>query len=104
MPAFSGQSAHRKWRPRMGPANCLREDFLCSHPQTPCVFADALTGPGASGITWPGKCLCWAYAVCWTAMPILSVKHVTPYRYRQPVALGEHRMMLRPRDDDDQKV
>jgi transglutaminase-like putative cysteine protease len=37
-------------------------------------------------------------------MPILSVKHVTTYRYRQPVALGEHRMMLRPRDDDDQKV
>jgi transglutaminase-like putative cysteine protease len=40
----------------------------------------------------------------WTAMPILSIKHVTTYRYRQPVALGEHRMMLRPRDDDDQKV
>lgn len=37
-------------------------------------------------------------------MPILSVRHVTTYRYRQPVALGEHRMMLRPRDDDDQRV
>jgi transglutaminase-like putative cysteine protease len=37
-------------------------------------------------------------------MPILSIKHVTTYRYRQPVALGEHRMMLLPRDDDDQKV
>jgi transglutaminase-like putative cysteine protease len=37
-------------------------------------------------------------------MPILSIKHVTTYRYRQPVALGEHLMMLRPRDDDDQKV
>jgi transglutaminase-like putative cysteine protease len=40
----------------------------------------------------------------WTAMPILSIKHVTTYRYRRPVALGEHRMMLRPRDDYDQKV
>ncbi len=39
-----------------------------------------------------------------TAMPILSVRHVTTYRYNQPVAFGEHRMMLRPRDDDDQKV
>jgi transglutaminase-like putative cysteine protease len=38
------------------------------------------------------------------AMPILSIKHVTTYRYHQPVAFGEHRMMLRPRDDDDQKV
>src|SRR5271169_355608 len=38
------------------------------------------------------------------AMLILSVKHVTTYRYQQPVAFGAHRMMLRPRDDDDQKV
>src|SRR5208282_5203268 len=37
-------------------------------------------------------------------MPILSIKHVTTYRYQQPVTFGEHRMMLRPRDDDDQKV
>ncbi len=37
-------------------------------------------------------------------MPILTVSHVTTYRYRQPVAFGEHRMMLRPRDDCDQKV
>jgi transglutaminase-like putative cysteine protease len=37
-------------------------------------------------------------------MPILSIKHVTTYRYHQAVAFGEHRMMLRPRDDDDQKV
>jgi transglutaminase-like putative cysteine protease len=37
-------------------------------------------------------------------MPILTVRHVTAYHYRQPVAFGEHRMMLRPRDDDHQKV
>jgi transglutaminase-like putative cysteine protease len=37
-------------------------------------------------------------------MPILTVRHVTTYRYRHPVAFGEHRMMLRPRDDDDQTV
>jgi transglutaminase-like putative cysteine protease len=37
-------------------------------------------------------------------MPILTVRHVTTYRYKRPVAFGEHRMMLRPRDDDDQKV
>jgi transglutaminase-like putative cysteine protease len=37
-------------------------------------------------------------------MPILSIRHVTTYHYIQPVAFGEHRMMLRPRDDDDQKV
>jgi transglutaminase-like putative cysteine protease len=37
-------------------------------------------------------------------MPILAIRHVTTYRYREPVTFGEHRMMLRPRDDDDQKV
>jgi transglutaminase-like putative cysteine protease len=37
-------------------------------------------------------------------MPILSIRHVTTYHYNQPVAFGEHRMMLRPRDDDDQKI
>jgi transglutaminase-like putative cysteine protease len=38
------------------------------------------------------------------AMPILSIRHVTTYHYHQPVAFGEHRMMLLPRDDEDQKV
>ena len=37
-------------------------------------------------------------------MPILTIRHVTTYHYRQPVAFGEHRMMLRPRDDGDQIV
>jgi transglutaminase-like putative cysteine protease len=37
-------------------------------------------------------------------MPSLNIRHVTTYRYRQPVAFGEHRMMLRPRDTHDQRV
>ena len=37
-------------------------------------------------------------------MPVLSVHHVTTYRYRQPVALGEHRLMFRPRDSWDQRL
>ena len=37
-------------------------------------------------------------------MPILTIRHVTTYRYRQPVAFGEHRMMLCPRDASDQRV
>jgi transglutaminase-like putative cysteine protease len=36
-------------------------------------------------------------------MPIITVRHVTTYHYKQPVAFGEHRKMQRPRDDD-QKV
>ena len=36
-------------------------------------------------------------------MPILTVHHRTTYRYRRPVAFGEHRMMLRPRDSQDQQ-
>jgi transglutaminase-like putative cysteine protease len=37
-------------------------------------------------------------------MPILSIRHVTTYHYNKPIAFGEHRMMLRPRDDGDQKI
>ncbi|MCJ2015391.1 transglutaminase family protein [Methylobacterium sp. J-076] len=37
-------------------------------------------------------------------MPILSVRHHTVYRYRRPVAFGEHRIMFRPRDSYDQRL
>jgi transglutaminase-like putative cysteine protease len=37
-------------------------------------------------------------------MPIYTVRHVTSYRYRQPVAFGEHRMMLLPREGHDQHL
>jgi transglutaminase-like putative cysteine protease len=37
-------------------------------------------------------------------MTILSILHVTVYRYRVPVGFGDHRMMFRPRDGYDQKV
>ena len=40
---------------------------------------------------------------CETAMPILIIRHVTTYHYKQAVSFGEHLMMLLPRDDD-QKV
>jgi transglutaminase-like putative cysteine protease len=34
----------------------------------------------------------------------LTVHHVTTYRYAAPVELGEHRMMLRPRDSHDLRL
>lgn len=37
-------------------------------------------------------------------MPVLSIRHVTRYRYRNPVKLGEHRMMFRPRESYDQRI
>ena len=37
-------------------------------------------------------------------MPFLTIRHVTTYRYRRPVAFGEHRMMLYPRNSHDQRV
>jgi transglutaminase-like putative cysteine protease len=37
-------------------------------------------------------------------MPIFDVRHVTRYAYARPVAFGEHRMMMRPRDSYDQKL
>ncbi|MEI7872104.1 MAG: transglutaminase family protein [Alphaproteobacteria bacterium] len=37
-------------------------------------------------------------------MSTLTIRHLTTYRYLRPVAFGEHRMMLRPRDSHDQRV
>jgi len=37
-------------------------------------------------------------------MRILSVRHITTYRYKQPVGFGEHKMMLCPREDHDQRL
>ena len=37
-------------------------------------------------------------------MPTVSIRHKTTYRYRRPVAFGEHRMMLRPHEAPDQRL
>lgn len=37
-------------------------------------------------------------------MPLFNVRHVTTYKYRRPVAFGEHRLLFRPRDSYDQTL
>jgi transglutaminase-like putative cysteine protease len=37
-------------------------------------------------------------------MPTVSIRHLTTYRYRNPVAFGEHRMMMRPLESYDQRL
>ena len=37
-------------------------------------------------------------------MALLTVRHVTTYRYSEPVGLGQHRMMFRPRESHDLKL
>jgi transglutaminase-like putative cysteine protease len=37
-------------------------------------------------------------------MTVLFVRHRTEYQYRQPVVLGEHRLMSRPRDSHDLRL
>jgi hypothetical protein len=37
-------------------------------------------------------------------MSFLTVHHTTVYRYREPVGLGEHRMMFRPRESHDLRL
>ena len=37
-------------------------------------------------------------------MTVLNVRHTTIYRYSQPVLLGDHRLMLRPRDSHDLRL
>jgi transglutaminase-like putative cysteine protease len=35
---------------------------------------------------------------------VLNVRHITDYRYNRPVVLGDHRLMLRPRDSHDLRL
>jgi transglutaminase-like putative cysteine protease len=35
---------------------------------------------------------------------VLNVRHITDYRYGRPVVLGDHRLMLRPRDSHDLRL
>jgi transglutaminase-like putative cysteine protease len=37
-------------------------------------------------------------------MTLLDVRHTTVYRYHRPVRLGDHRLMLRPRDSHDLRL
>src|SRR6204780_5776269 len=37
-------------------------------------------------------------------MTILNVRHTTVYRYRRQVVLGDHRLLLRPRDSHDLRL
>ncbi len=37
-------------------------------------------------------------------MSVLTVRHLTVYRYSDPVSLGEHRMMFRPRESHDLRL
>jgi len=37
-------------------------------------------------------------------MSVLSIRHVTTYRYARPVLFGDHRLMLRPRDSHDLRL
>ena len=37
-------------------------------------------------------------------MSLLTVSHTTVYRYGEPVGLGEHRMMFRPRASHDLRL
>ena len=37
-------------------------------------------------------------------MTVLNVRHNTTYRYSRPVSLGDHRLMLRPRDSHDLRL
>jgi len=39
-----------------------------------------------------------------SSMRLLTVRHITTYRYSKPVRLGEHRMMFRPRESHDLRL
>ncbi len=104
-------------RPSAPPPSRLRR---CSDGPPPRSAADRSSGrPGcrAERAAWPGRrgasgpcspCIAGGSSIGASPepveLPILSVRHRTVYRYRRPVAFGEHRIMFRPRDSYDQRL
>ena len=41
---------------------------------------------------------------CWSLVITLSIRHKTTYRYHEPVWLGPHRLILRPRESRDLRL
>ena len=82
----------------------LEADDEAAHRWTLSFFACLVERPTHSGhrqvSNWPKSSM----TVHGFIMPIVTIRHVTIYRYRRPVAFGEHRMMLHPRDSHDQRV
>ena len=74
-----------------------RVDALCWHPPRRCLKAGyewrrMYSAPRRTNAGFPnGKAM---------ELPLitLQIRHKTTYRYRQPVTLGPHRLMLRPRE------
>jgi transglutaminase-like putative cysteine protease len=62
---------------------------------------DAVTARGWDGVDGSGRGSQWAYRL---PVSVLSICHLTRYRYRRPVRLGEHRMMFRPLESYDQRL
>ena len=46
----------------------------------------------------------WTLSPLFQNMTLLYVRHTTIYRYHRPVRLGDHRLMLRPRDSHDLRL
>jgi transglutaminase-like putative cysteine protease len=59
--------------------------------------------PEAAPVVGPAR-ISQGLAAAEDCMSTLTIRHLTTYRYRQPVAFGEHRMMLLPRDCARQRV
>jgi transglutaminase-like putative cysteine protease len=59
----------------------------------------------------PGTPAAWESLVAWRvhppytlAMPVVTIRHTTVYRYAAPVTFGDHRLMFRPRDSHDLRL
>ncbi|MDB5397526.1 MAG: transglutaminase domain protein [Rhodospirillales bacterium] len=59
------------------------------------------TARGRDSVAASGRGGQWAYRL---PVTVFSIRHLTRYRYRKPVRLGEHRMMFRPLESYDQRL
>ena len=90
LPKFSGRGATGFRNEIAPPPPRGAADFAClGH-----AFATLADPRRLDGGTYGELCL----------MSFLTVRHSTVYRYSEPVGLGEHRMMFRPRESHDLRL
>src|SRR4029434_2863000 len=90
-------------------SSCLRTVGVhCFLPPCPCPLLAKMQTLARWLALWLGSCVCRgrhdSRHGAQAFMSTLTIRHITTYRYLRPVAFGEHRMMLRPRDSHDQRV
>ncbi len=88
------------WSRAASPVDATRPMWRSATPSVPTSSPVSRSGPTRSAV--PSRARIRQFGR--VHMRLLTVRHVTIYRYSEPVRFGEHRMMFRPRESHDLRL